>query len=394
MSIESLEKIPTKKSVAVFCPLFFGGGAEAVCLWILEALKKTYDLTLFTIFDVDFDKLNSMYGTQLSQEMVKIRVIFPTVTKTLLKFLFANMNNRNLAILAMHLLLRHLKAHNQEYDLLLSGYNAVDFGRVGIQYVHWINVIPNDGLYGKISNSSLENVKLNISITNSFAVSKLLKDKYAIDAKVVYPPVLLKDKNISWGQKENAFICSGRLTAAKAPHKAIQILKKVRKKGFDVKLYITGGGGGIYGWKYKRTLKKMANENSEWVKLYENLPYKEYVNILAKCRYGIHYKLEPFGISIAEMMKAGAIPIVRNKRGHSAAGQVEILGEENQELFFENQDEAVEKITNILQNSKIQEKLQASLLKRKDIFSTDRFMTGICQVVKNYFEQYDASVIN
>ena len=391
MSIESLEKNPTKKSVAVFYPLFSGGGAEAVCLWILEALKETYDLTLFTVFDVDFDKLNSMYGTQISQEMVKIRAIFPTVTKTLLRFLFAN--NRDLAILVMHLLLRHLKAHNQEYDLLLSGYNAVDFGRVGIQYVHWINVIPNDGLYGKISNSSLDNIKLNISITNSFAVSKVLKDTYAIDAKVVYPPVLLNDQNISWEQKENAFICSGRLTEAKAPHKAIQILKKVRQKGFDVKLYITGGGAGIYGWKYKRTLTKIANENSEWVKLYENLPLKDYVNILAKCRYGIHYKHEPFGISIAEMMKAGAIPIVRAKQGESP-GQVEILGKENQELFFDNQDEAVEKIIHILQNSKIQQKLQASLLNRKYLFSTDKFMTGIRQVVKNYFEQYDASHIN
>ena len=384
MTIDSLEKISTKKSIAVFYPLFSGGGAESVCLWILEALKDTYDLTLFTVFDIDFDKLNSMYGTQLSQEMVKIRAIFPTLTKSLLKLLFAN--NRDLAIIAMHILLRYLKAHNQEYDLLLSGYNAVDFGCIGIQYVHWINVIPHDGLYGKISNSSLESMKLNISITNSFAVSKVLKDKYAIDAKVVYPPVLLNTQNIPWEQKENSFICSGRLTQAKAPHKAIQILKKVRQKGFDVKLYITGGGGGIYGWKYKRTLTKMVQENSEWVKLCENLPYKDYVKILAKCRYGIHHKPEPFGISVAEMMKAGAIPFVRGKRVQ-VAGQVEVVGEEHQELFFGNQDEAVEKITNVLQDLEIQQKLQASLLKRKDIFSTEKFMTGIRQVVKNYFEQ-------
>ncbi len=385
MTIDSSEKISTKKSIAVFYPLFSGGGAESVCLWILEALKDTYDLTLFTVFDINFDKLNSMYGTQISQEMVKIRAIFPTVTKSLLKFLFAN--NRKLTILAMHLLLRYLKAHNQEYDLLLSGYNAVDFGRIGIQYVHWINVIPYDGLYGKISNSSLEGIKLNISITNSFSVSKVLKDKYAVDnVKVVYPPVLIDEQNISWEEKENAFICSGRLTPAKAPHKVIQILKKVRQKGFDVKLYITGGGGGIYGWKYKRTLTKMVKENSEWVELCENLPYKEYVKILAKCRYGIHHKPEPFGISVAEMMKAGAIPFVKGKR-RGVAGQVEVVGEENQELFFDNQDEAVEKITNVLQDSEIQQKLQASLLKRKDIFSTEKFMTGIREVVKNYFEE-------
>lgn len=385
MSIDNLGNVSKKKSIAVFYPLFSGGGAESVGLWILEALKETYDLTLFTLFNVDFDKLNSMYGTQISQEMVKVKAIFPKVTERSFKFLFAN--NRKLAIMAMHLVLRHLKSHNQEYDLLLSGYNAVDFGRIGVQYVHWINVISNEGLYGKISNSSLENIKLNISMVNSFSVSKLFKDKFGIDAKVVYPPVLLDEQNISWEEKENAFICSGRLTSAKAPHKVIQILKKVRQKGFDVKLYITGGGGGVYGWKYKRTLTKMVKENSEWVKLCENLPYKDYVKILFKCRYGIHHKPEPFGISVAEMMKAGAIPFVRSKR-KGIAGQVEIVGEENQELFFEDQDDAVEKITNVLQDSEIQQKLQGALLKRKDFFSTEKFMAGISEVVKNYFQQH------
>ena len=52
MSIESLEKVPQKKSVAVFYPLFSGGGAEAVCLWILEALKETYDLTLLSLIHI------------------------------------------------------------------------------------------------------------------------------------------------------------------------------------------------------------------------------------------------------------------------------------------------------------------------------------------------------
>lgn len=57
----------------------------------------------------------------------------------------------------------------------------------------------------------------------------------------------------------------------------------------------------------------MVNENSEWIKLYENLFYKDYVNILVKCRYGIYYKLELFGILIVEMMKVGVIFIVRSK---------------------------------------------------------------------------------
>lgn len=59
----------------------------------------------------------------------------------------------------------------------------------------------------------------------------------------------------------------------------------------------------------------MVNENSKWVKLYENVFYKDYVNILVKCRYGIYYKLELFGILIVEMMKVGVIFIVRRKKG-------------------------------------------------------------------------------
>lgn len=62
MSIESLEKNFIKKLVVVFYFLFFGGGVEVVCFWILEVLKEIYDLILFIVFDVDFDKFNFMYG--------------------------------------------------------------------------------------------------------------------------------------------------------------------------------------------------------------------------------------------------------------------------------------------------------------------------------------------
>jgi hypothetical protein len=43
----------TNQKIAIFYPNFGGGGAESVCLWMLEALRKKYDLTLFTFSDVD-----------------------------------------------------------------------------------------------------------------------------------------------------------------------------------------------------------------------------------------------------------------------------------------------------------------------------------------------------
>lgn len=368
-----------KKRIAVFYPNFAGGGAESVGLWILEALKNQYDLTLFTLSEVDLDKLNSMYGTQLTEENVKIMALFNKFLRKTTEFLRAN--NAQIRMLFFHLLIRYLKAHCHEYDLAISAYNATDLGNKGIQYVHWIGVLDESEIYKKVSAFSDENMKSNISLANSEFVAQKFQKIYGVEPIVVYPPVVAELPDISWEDKENAFICSGRLTEPKQPHRVIEILSKVRKKGFDVKLYMTGGGGGVYGWKYERFLKKKIKENSEWVQLHENLPYKDYVKVLAKCKYGFHFKQEPFGISIAEMVKAGAVPFVKNK-----GGQVEIVGSENQDLLFKNPEEAVKKVVALLSNEEKINQIRASLQERKNLFSTARFMAEINQAVDEYFE--------
>lgn len=385
MSPNTVEKHTSNpQKIAVCYHIFMGGGAEAVGLWMLEALKEKYDVTLYTVADINLDRLNSMYGTSLTRDCIKVESLIPASLAQISNFLLAN--NGSLKRFFIHLLIRHFKACQDNFDLALSAYNAMDLGRKGIQYIHWVKVIESSSFYHWISHFSEENMRDNISIANSYLVAETVKKTYGKDPIVVYPPVVINISEIPWEHKENAFICSGRLTETKQPHKAIRILKQVRKKGFDVKLYITGGGGGMYAEKYKRFLKKMVEENSDWVMLYENLKYKDYVNVLAKCRYGIHYKKEPFGISIAEMLKAGAIPFVR-----SQGGQTEIVGEDNKELFFDGEEEAVEKIVNVLSNPSKQEKLLGILDERKYLFSTDKFKKDIVGVVEDYFYQHEES---
>ncbi len=137
-----------KKRIAVFYPNFAGGGAESVGLWILEALKNKYDLTLFTFSEVDLEKLNSMYGTQLSNETVKIRALFTKNLRKTTEFLRAN--NAQIRMLFFHLLIRYLKSHCDEYDLAISGYNATDLGKQGIQYIHWIGALDQAEILSSI----------------------------------------------------------------------------------------------------------------------------------------------------------------------------------------------------------------------------------------------------
>jgi glycosyltransferase involved in cell wall biosynthesis len=367
-------EMKSKRTVAVFYPAFMGGGAEAVGLWILEALKETYDLTLFTLAEIDLAQLNLMYGTNLSPASVRVQSLFSAYFRSACYFLVAN--SPNLRMVLFHWLIRYLKAQSYNYDLVLSGYNAADLGKPGMQYIHWVNVLEGKAFHQRISQFSQESLRKNYSIANSQYVADRVQQFYGISSKVIFPPVVMRECNIPWEDKENAFICSGRLTIAKQPHKIIQILKQVRQQGFDLKLYLTGGGGGIYAWKYQRFLKQMIRENSDWVTLYENLSYEDYIGVVSRCKYGIHYKEEPFGISIAEMVKAGAIPFVRNK-----GGQVEIVGEQP-ELFFNNDQEAIDQIVKLLSQPEREAEIRQALQLQKQLFSTEQFMRDIQIVVQ------------
>ncbi len=368
-----------RKKIAFYYPYFTGGGAEAVGLWMIQALMDKYDITLFTVGSINIEKLNSMYGTEISTEKLQIHQLVPSYLTKICYFLIAN--SQNFRQFFLHSLLSEFKKYCHLYDLPMCGYNAIDMGRKGIQYIHWTRVFEETRLYHRLSNFSEESLPQNISLVNSQAVSTRVKKVYGIDAKIIYPPVVIPIQNIPWEEKEDSFICSGRIVKAKEPHRAIKILKRVREAGFDIKLHITGGGGGIYGWQYKRTINKLVAENSDWITLHENRPYQEYATLLSKCKYGIHFKKEPFGISIAEMVKAGAIPFVR-----SIGGQVEIVGAHNQELFFDSEDEAVEKIIATLKDGERQNKLIASLEEQKYLFSTEKFISDIQGVVDTYFQ--------
>jgi glycosyltransferase involved in cell wall biosynthesis len=364
--------------IAVFYPAFLGGGAEAVGLWILEALKQNYELTLFTTSGVDFDSLNALYGTNLSADQVNVKSLFSRKVRYAINALIANFYP--VRMILFHLLIRYLKANRDDYDLLMSAYNAVDFGKQGLQYIHWIKVLEAHSIYNRISNFSVEQMCKNLSVTNSYAVAELIRNTYDLDVSVVYPPVPVDITEIPWHDKENTFICSGRLTKEKEPHRIISILKRVRDRGFDIKLYLTGGGGGIYPVAYTRFIKRLVQENLAWITLYENLKYEDYIKVVSRCKYGIHFKAEPFGISIAEMVRSGAIPFVRRQ-----GGQIEIVGKQNQALFFDSEDEAVEQIVQVLRHTDQQGKIRELLAQQKNLFSTHRFIADINQVVESYF---------
>jgi glycosyltransferase involved in cell wall biosynthesis len=378
------------KKVAVWHPYFLGGGAESVSLWILEALVSHYNVTLFTLTSPDLQRLDILYNTHLAQQKnLRIQRMLPqSLSPSLIDRLIAN--NPKMKSALNHWAVRAFKSMNTEYDLVFSTYNALDMGRVGIQYLHWVHVVDpqphkNKGwtrLMMNFSEFSMDHLKQNQSLANSYYTADRIKSAYGIESRVIYPPVIGEVEVVPWQEKEDAFLCSGRIVAAKQTHRVIEILQAVRDRGFEVKLHITGGGGGTYKRSYEQKIMQIADKNSDWISVYQDLPYKDYLQVIARCRYGIHCKPEPFGISVAEMVKAGMIPFVREK-----GGQVEIVGAHHDELLFDNQNaNAVEKIVQVLQQPDRQMTLLESLEKQQSLFSTEKFMAEIQAVVAEYFQ--------
>ena len=99
--------------------------------------------------------------------------------------------------------------------------------------------------------------------------------------------------------------------------------------------------------------------------------------ILANCQFGIQtHDAEPFGISVAEMVKAGAIVFAP-----SDGGQAEILG--HPDLLFSNVNEAVEKILSALNNPSLQSALRRHLSHQAQQFSAQSFVHEVEAFIAN-----------
>lgn len=88
-------------------------------------------------------------------------------------------------------------------------------------------------------------------------------------------------------------------------------------------------------------------------------------------------KVEHFGISTAEAMMAGCVPIV-----HGKGGQLEVLGEELQDWQWQSIDEAVSKTSQVMSDVKLRTKLQQQAIVRSKAFERQAFSRTLWKMVE------------
>ncbi len=356
------------------------GGGNGVGAWMLEALREDYDLSLLTWEPFEPGAIDRFYGTSLAGAGITTYGIAAWLRR------IVDAVPLPLSLLKTSLLLRRAKRMAAAYDVLLSANNEADFGRPGIQYIHfpwgyqprpevdlrWYHPRALLSLYYRLcvalAGFSFDSMRANVSLVNSAWTGGMMQRRHGIAGRTLHPPVPGDFPDVPWTARENGFLCIGRIAPEKEVERVIAIVAAVREVVPDVHLHIVGTPGPPA---YCARIRRLAERHGAWISLNESLPRTDLVRLIAGHRFGIHgMREEHFGIGIAEMVRAGCVVWVPN-----GGGQVEIVTDDR--LRYDSLEDAANKIVRVLQDPAELETVRAHLAARKDVLSTEHFVREI-----------------
>jgi glycosyltransferase involved in cell wall biosynthesis len=380
-----------KKRVLLVHPRIVpSGGGQSVAAWTLQALRETTELSLLTWVPVDYEGVNRLFGTSLKPGDFRVyrtpswpsRFLdsLPTPTELLKLFL-------------MQRWCRKLDAA-ERFDVLIGTNNEIDFGRRGIQYVHFpwsylprpsvdlrwyhtgVAVAAYRAACALLSNVSDDRIRENVTLVNSAFIGKKVREVRGIGSIVLPPPVPGGFPEVPWTDREEDLIGIGRLSPEKRWESAVEIVRRLREGGRSVRLTLVGTPDNP---SYEGQIRMLAERHADWMTIHTNLPREELVNLVARHRYGVHLmEGEHFGIAPAELQRGGCLPFV-----HRSGGPVEIVGGEER-LMFETVDEAVEKIAAVLDSETLQQELRARAAQRAQTYTAEQFVASVRRIVDGF----------
>jgi glycosyltransferase involved in cell wall biosynthesis len=217
-------------------------------------------------------------------------------------------------------------------------------------------------------------------LANSHFTAEAISQSINADARVLYPPISISffenDNNISASkQRENQVVSIGRLTEDKKmeiiPHIA-SLIKEKRVKFL------------IIGFAHSNKAIEKINENintlnlKDKVRILTNVPRSKVKKILQRAKVYLHPPtIEHFGISIAEAMASGCIPVVYN-----IGGVREFVPKE---FRYKNLYEAAEKVERALNYWSPKEARRMNLIAQK--FAEPNFRKNFYKMFSEYLSR-------
>lgn len=386
---------PTRPKVLMLDALYYPiGGTLVIPCWTMEAIKHVYDVSLLSWNRPDFTAMNRTCGTSLST--ADITLLRPPRWMHALGEGLRAVDPDPWSILRWALLMRYGSWIARRFDVVISTLNEADLNGKGIQYVHYPNQGPpyaEQRRRGRrrpwqiLAGFSYDRMLKNRTIANSDWTSREVRKFYGIDCQTIYPPGAGDFPAVAWADREDGFVCVGRLERDKRIFEMIEIVAELRKRRPAAHLHVIGTRGlGHTSHQYLADLHAAAAAHPGCVFFEEQLSRSELSHLLACHRYGIHNKVdEHFGCALAEMTSAGCIVF-----SHRSGGPMEILGQDEALLFLDQRD-AVAKIDRVMADTDEQARLRRLLAARAEHWKPERFMREMREAIAGFLDARTAA---
>ena len=335
--------------------------------------------------------MNRFYGTSLQDDDIKVEMLPRWMTAP------ADASPVPLALLKkQRLLFRAATTVAPRYDVLVTANNEVDFGRPGIQYVHYPSqksrrgrprtCIGGKGLaavvnvYYRLGESNLPVHGRRDEAQPHAGELQLDGASHAGGARSgrahPVPPGHRDVRRGAGAHRQNGFMCVGRIAPEKAIDRIIDIVSAARERCGPLTLCIVGTPGPR---QYRERIRARVAASGGWISHRETVSREELLALMRSYRYGIHGRLEEhFGIAPAEMAAAGSIVFVPN-----GGGQVEIVNGDPR-LVYDSIEGAVSAIARVVENPDLQAALRRMLSARSQMFAVERFITEFRTLVEQF----------
>ena len=355
------------------------GGAEDVCMHVLEALQGEHDLTLLTYVGPDFAELNRYYDTSVEPPDVRIAGSLAPH--------FCRVAGGRLRRLQVALLGRYLRRHATDFDLVVSTRNEFAIDGPSVQYVHNPQfTVADPGLeragavsawYNRtcstVAGVSPDTFADATVLTNSDWTGEAVERAYGVETETVYPPVDVEEfPERPWEARETGVLTIGRVDASKRILRNVEVVERLRERGHDLHLHVVGP---VADGEYAERVEAAAADR-EFVTVEGPVDHDELVELIASHRYGLHGRpYEHFGIVVAELVAGGALPFAPD-----SGGQREILGGDPR-LLYDSVDDAVEKMDRVLSDREVERAVRRDLLDARPGLDPARFKARVRDVV-------------
>jgi alpha-1,2-mannosyltransferase len=366
------------------------GGAERLCLSVIEALRKDgHDVSLVTVEKTDWKLVQKNFGKVVmpnTEEYLTTRQISRKLSSLPISSMY-------FSIFILQLLINKLR---HRHDLVINTFGDAINSVADITYIHFplraatnLSQIPafaSKSMWNAIAPfydsvmSLLDKIAPGDLLTNSKFMQEMIRTVLRRESIVVYPPVdvqIFSSKN-----QDRKGGCTVAVVSSYTPKRCLEQVPLIAKHVKFAKFIVMGKVDNYS----LPTLKRLKDEISKLhvedrITLMKNVPFNEFLEVLSKTKVYLHIMHnDHFGISVVEAMASGCVPVV-----HRSGGPwTDILNKE-QGLYgfsYSTATEAANYIDALVVDEDLRSRIASRASNRAKEFDREVFMKRITQVVE------------